>query len=148
MILVILLLIGTTGYASNIVGNIQTYAKDAWDQQTDSAKATFEKANRCCGFDSPTESPNCPFTIACNTSFTNAVKQAPSLATTGSIIGLIGQVACLLFGLLVMSKLSSATKKQARRERRQQSSGDDRASRVHNTTRLGSRFGAAHQAEP
>ncbi len=47
--------------------------------------------------------------------------------------------------LIIMNKMNTAKKKQERRARR--SGEDDRATRVHKTTKLGSRFGAAKDAE-
>lgn len=51
----------------------------------------------------------------------------------------------LLMTLIIMNKMNTAKKKQERRARR--SGEDDRATRVHKTTKLGSRFGAAKDAE-
>lgn len=52
----------------------------------------------------------------------------------------------LLFTLIVMSKLNSAKKKQQKKAQRQ-AQNEGRGTRVHKTTKLGSRFGAAKDAE-
>lgn len=52
----------------------------------------------------------------------------------------------LLMTLVMLNKMTSARKKKERQERRR--GGEERPTRVHKTTKLGSRFGAAKDAEP
>ena len=51
----------------------------------------------------------------------------------------------LLFTLIILNKMNSAKKKQEKKARKH--GQDDRGTRVHKTTKLGSRFGAAKDAE-
>lgn len=51
----------------------------------------------------------------------------------------------LLMNLLMLSKMSAAKKKKERRDRRQ--GNEERPTRVHKTTKLGSRFGTAKASE-
>ena len=51
----------------------------------------------------------------------------------------------LLMALLMLNKMSTAKKKKERRDRRQ--GNEERPTRVHKTTKLGSRFGTAKAAE-
>lgn len=51
----------------------------------------------------------------------------------------------LLMTLLMLSKMNSAKKKKERRDRRH--GNEERPTRVHKTTKMGSRFGTAKASE-
>lgn len=127
--------------------SIETYSKDAWDQQAESERHAFEAANRCCGYDFPQDcEPSNNYKTPCHTSFLHTFESYPPLALKVSIIGVAGEAFCLMMSMIVLSKLNAAQKKKSRRQRREESRNPNEPPKRHKTTEQGSRFGAALDA--